>query len=132
MRNAKSQYVRCRYGMVLPAQERQIPPTLARAGHQAGQRKASEVEGMKFATNRPYADPEAAARKLIEIANSVEAVQDGRIFIELINGPMLFEHKATPAEYKAGLDYTIAKGWLELDRSGTFVKFTQAGAELFA
>jgi hypothetical protein len=58
---------------------------------------------MKFTANRPYADPEAAARKLIEIANSVEAVQDGRIFIELINGPMLFELKATPAEYSAGL-----------------------------
>jgi hypothetical protein len=31
---------------------------------------------MKFAAERPYADPEKAARKLIEIANSVEAVQD--------------------------------------------------------
>jgi hypothetical protein len=41
----------------------------------------------KFVGDRPYADPEAAARKLVEIANSVEAVQDGRIFIELINGP---------------------------------------------
>jgi hypothetical protein len=40
---------------------------------------------MKFATDRPYADPEAAAHKLIEIANSVEAVQDGWIFIELNN-----------------------------------------------
>jgi hypothetical protein len=45
--------------------------------------------------SRPYADPEAAARKLIEIANSVEAVQDGRIYIELLNGPMLFEHTST-------------------------------------
>jgi hypothetical protein len=87
---------------------------------------------MKFAEDRPYANPEAAARKLIEIANAVEAVQDGRIFIELINGPMLFEHKATPAEYSAGLKFTIDRGWLELDRSGTFVKFTQAGAEMFA
>jgi hypothetical protein len=87
---------------------------------------------MKFATTRPYSEPEAAARKLIEIANSVEAVQDGRIYIELLNGPMLFELKATPAEYKAGLDLAITRGWLTLDRSGTFVKFTQAGAELFA
>jgi hypothetical protein len=87
---------------------------------------------MKFATDRRYADPEAAARKLIEIANSVEAVQDGRIFIELINGPMLFEHKATPAEYGASLKLAIERGWLEIDRSGTYVKFTQAGAELFA
>jgi hypothetical protein len=83
-----------------------------------------ESGGNEFATARPYSDPEAAARKPIEVANSVEAVQDGRIFIELINGPMLFELKATPAEYKAGLDHAIAKGWLELDRSGTFVKFT--------
>jgi hypothetical protein len=46
---------------------------------------------MKFATDQPYADPETAARKLIEIANSVEAVQDGRIYIELVNAPFLFQ-----------------------------------------
>jgi hypothetical protein len=34
---------------------------------------------MKFVAARPYADPERAARKLVEIANSTEAVQDGRI-----------------------------------------------------
>jgi hypothetical protein len=87
---------------------------------------------MKFAATRPYSDPEVAARKLIEIANSVEAVQDGRIYIELINGPMLFAHEATPAEYRAGLDRAIERGWLTIDRSGTFVKFTQHGADLFA
>jgi hypothetical protein len=27
---------------------------------------------------------------------------------------------------------TIEKGWLVLHESGTFVKFTQAGADLFA
>jgi hypothetical protein len=87
---------------------------------------------MKFATDRPYADPEAAARKLIEIANSVEAVQDGRIHIEKINGPFLFEFKGLPAEYGAGLKLAIERGWLWLHESGTYVKFTQAGAELFA
>jgi hypothetical protein len=30
---------------------------------------------MKLTTVRPHAAPEAAARKLVEIANSVEAVQ---------------------------------------------------------
>jgi hypothetical protein len=45
---------------------------------------------------------------------------------------MLFEHKATPAEYKAGLDRAIAKGWLELHESGTFVRLTQTGKDLFA
>ena len=87
---------------------------------------------MKFTTDRPYADPERAARKLLEIANSVEAVQDGRIHIEKINGPMLFVEKATPAEYKAGLDLAIARGWLVLHESGTFVQSTPAGADLFA
>jgi hypothetical protein len=87
---------------------------------------------MKLSSDRPYAKPEAAAHKLIELANAVEAVQGGRIHIELINGPMLFEHKATLGEYRAGLKFAIESGWLEMYESGTFVKFTQAGAGLFA
>ena len=87
---------------------------------------------MKFVEPRPYADPEVAARKLLEIANATEAVQDGRIHIERINGPFLYEHKGSPAEYKAGLDLAIAKGWLWLHESGTYVKFTDSGAALFA
>jgi hypothetical protein len=87
---------------------------------------------MRFAVGRPYADPEKAARKLIEIANSVEAVQDGRIYIELINDALLSELKASPGEYLAGLNMAIERGWLTLDRSGTYVKFTQKGADLFA
>ena len=83
---------------------------------------------MKFATDRPYADPEKAARKLLEIANAAEAAQDGRIYIELI----LFREHATPAEYSAGLKLAIERGWLVLHHSGTYVKFTQAGADLFA
>ena len=86
----------------------------------------------RFVQPRPYADPELAARKIIELANAVEPVQDGRIHVENINGPFLFQLKGTPAEYKAGLDLAIAKGWLVMHESGTFVKFTQAGADLFA
>jgi hypothetical protein len=58
---------------------------------------------MKYAASRPFADPEAAARKLLEIANATEAVRDGRIHIEKINGPFLFSHGGSPAEYGAGL-----------------------------
>ena len=43
----------------------------------------------KFVAARPFADPDAAARKIIEIANGVEAVQDGRIYIERVNAPFL-------------------------------------------
>ena len=87
---------------------------------------------MKFAPDRPYSDPEKAARKLLEIANTVEVTQDGRIHIEKINGPILFREKGTPAEYKAGLDLAIERGWLVMHETGTFVRFTQAGAGLFA
>jgi len=45
---------------------------------------------------------------------------------------MLFKEGASPAEYKAGLDLAISRGWLFLHESGTFVKFTPAGADLFA
>jgi len=83
---------------------------------------------MKFVHQRPFADPKAAARKLMEIANSVEPVQDGRIHIEKINEPFLYKLRGTPAEYKAGLDHAIAKGWLWLHESGTSVKFTEVGA----
>jgi hypothetical protein len=86
----------------------------------------------KFVQPRPYADPEAAMRKLLEIANSVEPVQDGRIHIELINGPFLFTFKGIPAEYKAGLDLAIERGLLWMHESGTYVKFTQSGADFFA
>ncbi len=87
---------------------------------------------MKFVHNRPYSDPEKAARKIVAIANSVEAVQDGRIYIDLINGPLLSREKGTPDEYKAGLDLAIERGWLVLHESGTHVKFTQGGADLLA
>ena len=87
---------------------------------------------MKFAETRIYADPETAARKLVEIANTIEPVQDGRIHIEKINAPFLYKERATPAEYSAGLRLAIERGWFKLHESGTFVKFTQAGAELFA
>jgi hypothetical protein len=51
---------------------------------------------MKFVNTRPYADPDVAARKILEIANSLEPYMDGRLLIELLNGPMLFQEKATP------------------------------------
>jgi hypothetical protein len=86
---------------------------------------------MKFTASRLFADPDKAARKLVEIANMVEAVQDGRIHIELINLPFLREGGSAD-EYGAGLDTAIANGWLTIHRSGVYVKFTQTGAELFA
>jgi hypothetical protein len=68
----------------------------------------------------------------MEHAQAFEPIQEGRIYIEKINGPFLFGDKGTPAEYSAGLELAIARSWLGLHDSGTYVKFTAAGAELFA
>jgi hypothetical protein len=87
---------------------------------------------MKFAETRPYADPEKAARRIVEIASTVEPAQDGRIHVELINGPFLFKDKDSPAEYGAGMKLALERGWLAMHESGTFARFTPAGAEFFA
>ncbi|MBR0962233.1 hypothetical protein [Bradyrhizobium japonicum] len=79
----------------------------------------------KFATD--YANPELAARKLIEIAPGVEPVQDGRIHIEKINAPFLYEHKAKGSEFGAGIRFAVERGWLELHESGTYVRLKAAG-----
>ena len=77
----------------------------------------------------PFADPEKAARRILEIANAVE---QGRIHIEKINEPFLFRDGGSPVEYGAGLKLAIERGWLKMHESGTFVTFTPVGAELFA
>jgi hypothetical protein len=87
---------------------------------------------MKYASPRPYADPEVAARRLIEIASTVKPVQDGRIYVELINSAFLFKDKGSPPEYGAGMKLALERGWLAMHESGTFVRFTPAGVELFA
>src|SRR6516165_3680219 len=77
---------------------------------------------MKLTTERPFANPEAAARKLVELAAGIEPTMPGRIYIEVINYPMLFKLKASATEYKAGLDFAIERGSLELHESGTYVR----------
>jgi hypothetical protein len=51
-------------------------------------------------------------------------VQNGRIYIEKINPPFIYELKGTPAEYKAAPERAIAKRWLWPHARGTYVKFT--------
>ena len=86
---------------------------------------------MKFTADRAFADADKAARKLLELANAVEPDRDQRIAIELINLPFL-RTGGSVDEYRAGIERAIENGWLVRYESGTFVKFTQAGADLFA
>ena len=71
---------------------------------------------MKLIEPRPFADPGRCAQ-------AVGARQR-------LRADRLQELKGTPVEYKAGLDLALANG--RLDESGTHVKFTEAGAALFA
>ncbi|MDE5464528.1 hypothetical protein [Bradyrhizobium sp. CSS354] len=82
---------------------------------------------MKHVTERPFADPQAAARKLIELAAGIEPVQDGRVHIEKINYPFLYTLKASGAEFGAGIRCAVEKGWLELHESGTYVRLLTSG-----
>jgi hypothetical protein len=45
---------------------------------------------------------------------------------------MILGAGGSPAEYRAGIEHAIAKGWLWRHESGAYVKFTPAGADLFA
>jgi len=86
---------------------------------------------MKFAASRPFANADIAARKLVEIANNVEAVQDGRIYIERVNAPFLAAG-GTGDDFRAGIGRAITLGWFWLHESGTYLRFTDSGAALFA
>jgi hypothetical protein len=66
---------------------------------------------MKYAEPRPYADPEEAARRIVEIASTIEPVQDGRIHFEKINGPFPVKNNAS-ARNMARVCSAIERGWL--------------------
>jgi hypothetical protein len=65
-----------------------------------------------------------------ERTNAAEAVQDGRIYVEQVNAP--FRESWRLDQYRAALARATELGWLWLHESGTYVKFTPAGAKLFA
>jgi hypothetical protein len=44
---------------------------------------------MKLTAERPYANPEAAARKLVKLAAGIQPSMASRIYIELINHPFM-------------------------------------------
>jgi hypothetical protein len=55
----------------------------------------------------PFTDPDLAAPKLGEIANGVEAAQDGRIYIERVNAPFLAVG-GSGDDFRAGIARAIA------------------------
>ena len=88
---------------------------------------------VKLTTDQPLPTLEKAARRLLEHAHAFEPIQDGRISIEKLNGPVPVRRQGHARGIQCRcLQLAIARGWLELHNSGTYVKFTAAGADLFA
>ncbi|MET4387527.1 hypothetical protein ABIB73_003282 [Bradyrhizobium sp. F1.4.3] len=58
---------------------------------------------MKLVTERAFADPEVAARHLVQMASGTGPVQDGGVHIEKINYPFLYTLKGNGAEFGAGM-----------------------------
>jgi hypothetical protein len=83
----------------------------------------------KFIGDRPYADPEAAARKLLDIVRGfIEQSGLSRTYTGVTNRAFL-DAGGSPAEYTAGVNYAAAKNWFEVDRSGTRITVLPDGAE---
>jgi hypothetical protein len=86
---------------------------------------------MKFKTERPYAGVDAAEKKLLELANAMEADHAGRLHVGAINRQFL-DAGGSVAEYTAAVRAAIDRGYIALHPSGAYITFTQAGDELFA
>ena len=75
--------------------------------------------------------PEITARKLVEIASTIEPVQNGRINNRA--GQLAIpEGWRQSRRVPRGPQSRVVNGWLVWHESDTYVKFTEAGAALFA
>jgi hypothetical protein len=86
---------------------------------------------LKLKDDRPYANVDTAMRKLLELANAMEA-DKGRVPVGLLNNQFIIGAGASVAEYSAAMKAAIANGYFTMHPSGAYVTFTQAGADLFA
>ncbi|WP_441242512.1 hypothetical protein [Tardiphaga sp. 768_D3_N2_1] len=75
----------------------------------------------KFVKNRPYAKPEAAAARLLEIAKAIGADRRGMIPIGAWNATFLCRDKANASEYALGRDHLISSGLIEMHGSGGYI-----------
>jgi hypothetical protein len=84
---------------------------------------------MKFQKDRHYAAPEAAERKLLELANVIEAEQ-GRAPLSEINTQFMAAGGSAD-QYARAVEAAVDHGWLTLHASGGYLSFTPLGACLF-
>ena len=72
---------------------------------------------MKFKKDRSFATPEAAERKLLELANAVEADHVGRLSVAVVN-KQFREAGGSYEEYALAVKAAIAHGWITMHPSG--------------
>lgn len=84
---------------------------------------------MKFKTERPFADPEAAARELLRIYRN--RLKDGALhtYTGVTNTEFISVSGGSVAEYRAGADHGRAQKWFRFDESGTRVFLLPAGED---
>lgn len=85
---------------------------------------------MKYGAGHPFADPEAAARKLVESPGSIKPMQNGRIFFGIINGPFLCGASGTGRNFRTGLTFAVERDWIKRHESCTHVRLTGLRPEL--
>jgi len=86
----------------------------------------------KFKEDRPFAKPEAAALELLRIYRKfIDECKYGDPFTQtgITNTEFIYRRGGSVAEYSAGRDYGIAKGWFEIFGGGTRVRILPAGEE---
>jgi hypothetical protein len=86
---------------------------------------------MKFKEERPLSNVDTAVRRLLEIANGLEADHAGRLQIGTINSKFV-SAGGTYEEYSAAVNMAIERGYVTMHPSGAYLSFTQEGADLFA
>ncbi|MGM5020171.1 hypothetical protein [Tardiphaga sp. 367_B4_N1_1] len=84
-------------------------------GSNGSMNKSSE----KYVHNRPYAKPETAAARLLEIAKTLR-IDDGLMPIGEWNSTFIWKDKASVAEYTLGRDKLIADGVIKMHECGGF------------
>jgi len=76
---------------------------------------------MKFRDEPPFASVDAAVRKLLDIANELEADHAGRLSVGILNAQFKDAGGSYP-EYSAA---TIDRGYITMHASGGYLSFTR-------
>ena len=84
---------------------------------------------MKYVADKAFADPETAARKLLDIVRA--SIAESRLpyaYTGATNTEFL-RAGGSVDEYSTGMKEAGSKKWLEIDRSGTRIVLLPDGAE---